>query len=65
LLVCVSQRETLMDPRHAVTVAKRAPLGEVRNDDSDHFEVYHQPLLDRLLADQTDFLRRHLDVSNA
>ncbi|MEZ0381746.1 alpha/beta hydrolase [Mycobacterium sp. pW045] len=65
LLVCVSQRETLMDPRHAVAVARRAPLGAARHYDGDHFDVYHQPLLDTVLADQTDFLRRNLDVSNA
>jgi pimeloyl-ACP methyl ester carboxylesterase len=65
LLVCVSQHETLMDPRYAVTVARRAPLGEARHYDSDHFEVYHPPLLDSLLVDQTDFLLRNLDASNA
>ena len=65
LLVCVSSRETLMDPRHAVDVARRAPHGEARHYDGDHFDVYHQPLLDALLSDQTAFLRRHLHVSNA
>lgn len=62
LLVCVSRRETLMDPRHADDVARAAPRGEARSYDADHFEVYHPPLVDQLLADQTDFLRRHLDV---
>ncbi len=61
-LVCVSQRETLMDPRHAVTVAQRAPRGQALRYDSDHFELYHPPLLDTLLADQTDFLRRSFDA---
>lgn len=65
LLVCVSQRETLMDPRHAVTVAQRAPLGETRYYDSDHFEVYHPPLLDTLLADQVDFLHRSFNAVHA
>lgn len=64
LLVCVSQRETLMDPRYAVAVARRAPFGVARHYDGDHFDVYHEPLLDTLLADQTDFLRRNLDVGN-
>src|SRR5690625_578309 len=64
LLVCVSQRETLIDPRYAVAVARRAPLGVARHYDSDHFAVYHEPLLDTMLADQTDFLRRNLDVAN-
>ncbi|MGB3334356.1 MAG: hypothetical protein WBA79_16280 [Mycobacterium sp.] len=51
-----------MDPRHAVTVAERAPRGQARHYDSDHFEVYHPPLLDRLLLDQTDFLRGCFDA---
>ncbi len=62
LLVCVSQRETLMDPRHAEDVARSAPFGETRHYDGDHFEVYHRPLLDHLLTDQTAFLQRHLHV---
>lgn len=57
LLVCVSQRDNLMAPRHALTVAQRAHRGQARHYDSDHFEVYHPPLLDRLLIDQTDFLQ--------
>jgi pimeloyl-ACP methyl ester carboxylesterase len=62
LLVCVSQRETLMDPRHAEDVARAAPFGEMRHYDGDHFEVYHRPLLDQLLTDQTAFLQKHLHV---
>lgn len=62
LLVCVCERDNLMDPRHAVTVAQRAPRGQARHYDSDHFEVYHPPLLDRLLIDQTDFLRGCFDA---
>lgn len=65
LLVCVSERETLMAPRHAVAVAQRAPRGVARHYDSDHFDVYHHPLLDTVLADQTDFLRENLHVSIA
>ena len=65
LLVCVSQRETLMHPRHAEDVARSAPLGEMRHYDGDHFEVYHRPLLDDLLTDQTAFLQRHLHVRSA
>lgn len=63
LLVCVSRKETLMDPRHAEEVARRAPRGIARHYDADYFQVYHPPLLDELLADQTAFLREHLDVA--
>jgi uncharacterized protein len=62
LLVCVSRRETLMDPRHAEDVARRAPRGIARHYDGDHFAIYHPPLVADLLADQTDFLQEHLRV---
>ncbi|MBV8786936.1 MAG: alpha/beta fold hydrolase [Mycobacterium sp.] len=62
LLVCVSRRETLMDPRHAEDVASAAPRGVARHYDGDHFQIYHRPLLAALLADQTAFLQEHLGV---
>jgi pimeloyl-ACP methyl ester carboxylesterase len=62
ILVCVCDRETLIDPKYVVSVARRAPRGVVRHYDSDHFEIYHPPLVDRVLADQTAFLTEHLDV---
>jgi hypothetical protein len=51
-----------MDPRYAALVADRAPRGVARHYDSDHFAIYHPPLIDQVLADQTAFLREHLDV---
>ena len=65
LLVCVSQRETLMDPRHAEDVGRRAAKGVVRHYDGDHFQVYHPPLLAEILADQTRFLQEHLGVKGS
>jgi pimeloyl-ACP methyl ester carboxylesterase len=62
LLVCVSARETLMDSRHAEDVGHRATRGVVRHYDGDHFQIYHPPLLAKLLADQTRFLQEHLSV---
>jgi pimeloyl-ACP methyl ester carboxylesterase len=62
LLVCVSDRENLMNPRYAALVARRAPNGVARHYESDHFAVYHPPLVSRVLADQTAFLMEHLRV---
>jgi fermentation-respiration switch protein FrsA (DUF1100 family) len=62
LLVCVCDRENLIDPKYVELVAMRAPRGEARHYDSDHFEIYHPPLVAQALADQTAFLREHLDV---
>jgi pimeloyl-ACP methyl ester carboxylesterase len=62
LLVCVCDRENLMDPEYAALLARRAPRGVARHYDSDHFAIYHPPLVSRVIADQTVFLREHLDV---
>jgi hypothetical protein len=62
LLVCVCDRENLMDPAYAALVARRAPKGVERHYDSDHFAIYHPPLVTQVLADQTAFLKEHLDV---
>jgi pimeloyl-ACP methyl ester carboxylesterase len=62
LLVCVSDRETLTDPRLAARAAAAAPRGTARHYPADHFEVYHPPLLASLLTDQTAFLTGHLNV---
>lgn len=60
LLVCVSDRETLMDPAIAVKVANDAPRGIAKHYDTDHFQVYHPPFVDRIVADQIAFLTEHL-----
>ncbi|GAS96760.1 alpha/beta hydrolase [Mycolicibacterium canariasense] len=62
LLVCVCDRENLMHPRYAEAVARRAPNGVARHYDSDHFAIYHAPLVGQVLADQTAFLQEHLRV---
>jgi pimeloyl-ACP methyl ester carboxylesterase len=62
LLVCVCDRENLMDPKYAEVVARRARRGIARHYESDHFAIYHPPLVSRVLDDQTAFLQEHLDV---
>lgn len=62
LLVCVCDRENLMDPQYASAVAHRAPRGVARHYDSDHFAIYHPPLVAQVLADQIAFLQEHLGV---
>jgi hypothetical protein len=62
LLVCVCDKENLMNPRYAALVARRAPNGMARHYESDHFAIYHPPLVSRVLADQTTFFKEHLDV---
>lgn len=62
LLVCACDRETLVDPKYALRVARTAARAVLKRYPSDHFEIYHPPLVDAVLADQTGFLQEHLDV---
>ena len=63
LLVCVSDNEDLMDPAVAVTAARCAPKGEAIRYPADHFQVYHSPLFERIVADQIAFFSRHLQTA--
>lgn len=49
-----------MDPRYAEAVAEQAPRGLAKHYESDHFAIYHPPLLPRVLHDQVAFLTKHL-----
>ena len=56
LLVCVADREVLMNPRIAERVAGQAANGTARHYDAGHFDVYHPPLVDQIIRDQVAFL---------
>lgn len=60
LLVCQSDRENLIDPAIAARVADAAPHGVLKHYDADHFTIYHPPVVERVVADQIDFLTTHL-----
>jgi len=60
LLVCICDRETLTHSRYAELVAARAPRGEACHVSAGHFDVYHPPYVETLLAEQTNFLQNHL-----
>lgn len=61
-LVCVSDKETLMDPRIAVRAAKAAPQGKAIHYAADHFEVYHPPIVEAVVRDQIAFLQVALGI---
>ena len=50
-----------MDPAIAVRVAEKAPFGRAIHYSTDHFQVYHPPFVERIVADQIAFLTEHLD----
>jgi alpha-beta hydrolase superfamily lysophospholipase len=60
-LVCVGEADQVARPGPAITAARRAPLGELRTYPGvDHFDIYDGPEHEAVVADQLDFLRRHL-----
>jgi len=60
-LVCVGEADRVAKPGPAIAAAKRAPLGELQiYPGVDHFDIYDGPQLEAVIADQLDFLRRHL-----
>ncbi len=60
-LVCVGEADQVAKPGPAIAAARRAPLGELRTYPGvDHFDIYDGPNREALLADQLEFLRRHL-----
>lgn len=60
LLVCACDQENLIDPAIAGRVAATAPRATLEHYDADHFTVYHPPIVEKILADQIDFLTTHL-----
>ncbi|HEU4736174.1 MAG TPA: alpha/beta fold hydrolase [Solirubrobacterales bacterium] len=60
-LVCVGEADRVAKPGPAIVAARRAPQGELRTYPGvDHFDIYDGPVHEALVADQLDFLRRHL-----
>jgi alpha-beta hydrolase superfamily lysophospholipase len=60
-LVCVGEDDRVARPGPAIAAARRAPLGELRTYPGvDHFDIYDGPTHEALVADQLEFLRRHL-----
>jgi alpha-beta hydrolase superfamily lysophospholipase len=60
-LVCVGEADRVAKPGPAISAARRAPKGELRTYPGvDHFDVYDGPAHEALVADQLDFLKRHL-----
>ncbi len=60
-LVCVGEADRVAKPGPAISAARRAPKGELRTYPGvDHFDIYDGPEHEAVVADQLEFLRRHL-----
>ena len=60
-LVCVGEADRVARPGPAIAAARRAPRGELRTYPGvDHFDIYDGSVHEALVADQLEFLQRHL-----
>ena len=64
LLICVCDQDHVTPPGPAAEAAARAPRGEAIHYDARHFDIYFDELFERAVADQTEFLARHLGVGS-
>ncbi|TCJ23941.1 alpha/beta hydrolase [Nocardioides jejuensis] len=60
ILFCVCDRDTVTPPGPTLRYARRAPRGEVRTYSASHFDIYVGEQFEAAVADQTEFLLRHL-----
>jgi pimeloyl-ACP methyl ester carboxylesterase len=61
ILYCIVEDDDVNPPALGRLVAERAPRGELRTYPGGHFDPFLGENLDRMAADQVDFLSRHLD----
>ena len=60
-LVCVGEVDNVALPGPAIAAGRRAPKGEVRTYPGvAHFDIYDGPEHEAVVADEIEFLRRHL-----
>jgi uncharacterized protein len=60
-LICVGEADRVARPGPAIAAARRARLGELRTYPGvDHFDIYDGPAHEAVVADQLEFLSRHL-----
>lgn len=59
--MCVAGDDQVAKPEPAIDAAQRAPRGEVRlYPGVGHFDVYAGPEHEAVIADEVEFLQRHL-----
>lgn len=60
-LLCVGEADRVARPGPAIAAARRGPHGELRTYPGvDHFDIYDGPEFEAVVADEGEFLRRHL-----
>lgn len=64
ILFCICDEDAVAPPAAALRYAATAPRGEVQPYPVGHFEIYRGEPFEQAVRDQTEFLVRHLEVTN-
>ena len=60
VLYCITEQDDINPPELGKRAAERAPRGELRLYPGGHFDPFQGEVFERMVADQVDFLARHL-----
>ena len=62
ILFCICDHDSVTPPEETLAYAKTAPKGEIKRYDAGHFDIYLGAPFEAVVADQTEFLTRHLEA---
>ena len=62
ILFCICDHDSVTPPEETLAYARTAPLGEIKRYDTGHFDIYLGEAFEAVVADQTEFLARHLEA---
>jgi len=62
ILFCIPDHDSVTPPEETVAFARTAPKGEIKRYDAGHFDIYLGTPFEAVVADQTEFLARHLEA---
>ena len=60
ILFCICNHDSVTPPEETLAYARTAPKGEIKRYDAGHFDIYLGAPFEAVVADQTEFLSRHL-----
>ena len=60
ILFCICDHDSVTPPEETLAYARTAPKGEIKTYDAGHFDIYLGAPFEVVVADQTEFLVRHL-----
>lgn len=63
ILFCICNRDSVAPAKASLRHARSAPRAEIKRYDVGHFDIYVDGAFERAVADQLDFLRRHVPIS--